>query len=54
MKKRLLALCLALAMALCLAACGGEDAEVDRQPPSKEPDAPTANPEGDGSWAVYW
>ncbi len=54
MKKRLLALCLALAMALCLAACGGEDAEVDRQPPSKEPDAPTADPEGDGSWAVYW
>lgn len=54
MKKRLLALCLALAMALSLAACGGEDAELDSQPPSKEPDAPTADPEGDGSWAVYW
>lgn len=54
MKKRLLALCLALAMALSLAACGGEDVEMDSQPPSKEPDAPTADPEGDGSWAVYW
>lgn len=54
MKKRLLALCLALALALSLAACGGEDAEMDSQPPSKEPDAPTADPEGDGSWAVYW
>lgn len=54
MKKRLLALCLALAMALCLAACGGEDAEMNSQPASKEPDAPTADPEGDGSWVVYW
>ena len=54
MKKRLLALCLALAMALSLAACGGEDAEMDSQPPSKEPGIPTADPEGDGSWAVYW
>lgn len=54
MKKRLLALCLALAMALCLAACGGEDAEMNSQPASKEPDAPVADPEGDGSWVVYW
>lgn len=54
MKKRLLALFLALAMALSLAACGGDDAEVNSSTPSKEPDASTASPEGDGSWAVYW